>query len=415
MTDRLIYSCGTCGSVVVIEDTDAIATEGLINNVHGVGHHSGNHEYYPLPAGATVSGSAQVVEEEPVAGGNPSFVYSEDCATNVDNATVNAPYDYSFPSGEPLAEDDTVAAVSPRGDCVGHIPVSSGGIFTLAVAAKLDSTLGLPEQPGMYEGEDFSFEIYDRSEDVAYSMWPVFESCEQVDIEICDEGGYNDDVFFSVDTLSVEKPDYPDDTVDTGSLTIGVTTTYPYSDGDPALQNCNLEDPSNLVEVDAARARKYAYGETEWVRRDTSTATGNGYALATPESPEGQPFPQTTGAALFDVPVDFCATGPHYLWLRVAHSGGAGADNSFHVRDPTDTWHSYNDIYSDAHGDVAEAQTGEWVWVNTGGSNFGVTEQGPMTIEVAETGPGLLLFRMREGGIRIDEIRLTTSGSYVPE
>jgi len=137
----------------------------------------------------------------------PSFVYAQECETNVDNATVHSPDSLMLPNGQSTAPGDTVAVVTPRGDCAGQGVVQESG-FTLAAAAKLDTTDFPDGGAGLWSGEDFSFEIYDQSDSLAYSVWPVFRPCAEVDVPICREVGFEDGAFFEVDSLSVGKPLY---------------------------------------------------------------------------------------------------------------------------------------------------------------------------------------------------------------
>lgn len=145
-------------------------------------------------------------EDTTIGGIGPSFNYSKDCEVNVDNATVHGPDEagLTLPNGEPLAVGDTVSVVSPRDDCAGHTTVQQNG-FTVAAAMVPDST-DFGYQPGLWDGEYFKLEVYDTSDSTAYRAWPVFRPCSEVSIPVCQEGGFENDSFYEVQSLSVKSP-----------------------------------------------------------------------------------------------------------------------------------------------------------------------------------------------------------------
>jgi len=140
----------------------------------------------------------------PSPGSDPSFRYAEECSAHVNNATIYAPGPKTLPTGEPVAEGDTIALVTPRGNCAGAIPAGTDGKFALAAASKNDFS-GLPDAPGLNGGESFHFEVYNRSDSLAYSVWPTFASCSGGEPPICrDDGQYEDGAFFQVEALESE-------------------------------------------------------------------------------------------------------------------------------------------------------------------------------------------------------------------
>jgi hypothetical protein len=105
-----------------------------------------------------------------------------DCPTYVENDTV-------FLS-EGL-EADTVAAITPRGNCAGAIPTDQLPT-ALAVAGESD----VIENKGMRTGEAIRLQVYDDGEEyVATPTW------EQVDSPIAAQGTYQGDGFHKVTAL----------------------------------------------------------------------------------------------------------------------------------------------------------------------------------------------------------------------
>ena len=100
-----------------------------------------------------------------------------------------------------------------------------------------------------------------------------------------------------------------------------------------------------------------------------------------------------------DYVVDFTTSGTHYVWFRMFATDGGS--NSVHVgldQDPQAT------------ADRIETGTfGSWVWTTL------AMDGAPATLEVASTGEQVVNVWMREDGVMIDKIVLTTDANYTPK
>ncbi|MBN2292999.1 MAG: hypothetical protein JXM70_11275, partial [Pirellulales bacterium] len=135
-----------------------------------------------------------------------------------------------------------------------------------------------------------------------------------------------------------------------------------------------------------------------WCKRDKIAGySGNGYYVVEPDSGTRvhiRPMEMSPG---IEIPLKFEHAGKYRLWLRMS-----GPDTSG------------NSVYVGL--DRQEVQSGKRMTVKPGGWRWlGDYEQGsPVMIEITEPGDHTLHLWMREDGVAIDRILLTTDPDFVP-
>jgi len=164
-----------------------------------------------------------------------------------------------------------------------------------------------------------------------------------------------------------------------------------------AVPDTFLEDGTGLVSMEAEHYQaNIPLGNYAWTPVTNSGYSGTGALQALPDD---TPDPLVAGAGpRLDYQVEFTNTGTHYVWFRaLAHSG-------------------YSDsLYVGLDGGTAGAlymnglnKDGvTWTWSNW---NAGVIA----TINVTSPGLHTINVWMRESGIVLDKLVLTTSSSYTP-
>ncbi len=96
--------------------------------------------------------------------------------------------------------------------------------------------------------------------------------------------------------------------------------------------------------------------------------------------------------------VNFTKTGPHYIWLRGYCEGN---DNSAHA--------GLNGIGSRSSHNITFKQRGVWTWTGE------LSDATLAVIDVTSTGMQTVDIWMREDGLILDKIILTTDPTYIPE
>lgn len=119
--------------------------------------------------------------------------YATECEANVDNATVHVP-----PTAAGLSRGDTVAAITPSGECAGMAVVRDWGA---ALAAAGTSPVDA-DRAGFVRGEAIYLEVYDISEgrvrmpDAAWQEPSTIPICENAGL--CGEGTYQEGTLHQV-------------------------------------------------------------------------------------------------------------------------------------------------------------------------------------------------------------------------
>ena len=128
----------------------------------------------------------------------------------------------------------------------------------------------------------------------------------------------------------------------------------------------------------------------------SDAAAGGGLAVeATPNS--GVNTGDGTIGPRLDYAINFTETGTYYVWVR--SSGANGADDSYHV--------GLNGVLRSGRS-LGMGSTGGWTWRNTLANGTRVT------VVVSTTGVHTFNLWMREDGVKVDAITLTTDPLFVP-
>jgi hypothetical protein len=133
---------------------------------------------------------------------------------------------------------------------------------------------------------------------------------------------------------------------------------------------------------------------------------GSMYALPEAGTTTGMPGALSTSPRL-DFRINFSQTGTHYIWVRGSDGGGDSIHVGFNDEDPTGT--NLDNI--DEPSCCGNRATGgvSWVWINRTGAAG--TEA---TIEVLTAGEHTLHVWMREDGMIVDKVIVTTDPTFVP-
>lgn len=134
-----------------------------------------------------------------------------------------------------------------------------------------------------------------------------------------------------------------------------------------------------------------------WVET-TAFAGHSGAGAMVSEPNDGDLFkkPDVSLSPEMTYEVDFTTLGTYYVWARVL--APAADDNTFHM--------GLNGSASASKMEVATLGTWAWTNVNTKGA--------PSTIGLTDAGENVINFWMREDGLIVDKIVLTTDVGFVP-
>jgi len=139
-------------------------------------------------------------------------------------------------------------------------------------------------------------------------------------------------------------------------------------------------------------------GGHDWVAASVNGASNSASLQASPNNGTNNNSGYVTNSPRLDFNVNFTNTGTHYIWLR--GRGATASDDSAHVG---------LDNAAQSSADRITDFGRNWTWTSStmdGGSRA--------TIQVNDLGEQLLNVWMREDGLIIDKIVLTTSASFHP-
>ncbi len=138
-------------------------------------------------------------------------------------------------------------------------------------------------------------------------------------------------------------------------------------------------------------------GSHDWVlTNEIAGFSGTGYLQAMPDAGDTITTNVAATSPELQFPVDFNQTGIHYVWIR-----GNGADAN------GDSIHAGLDGAATATN-ITFFSIGAWGWTNR------VTTGNAATINVASTGIHTFSLWMREDGMRVDKVVLTTNATFSP-
>ena len=122
--------------------------------------------------------------------------------------------------------------------------------------------------------------------------------------------------------------------------------------------------------------------------------TGTGYLQGLPDIDGLYQTAEITAAPTLHYPIDFTTPGTYTLWLRGYPTNAAG-----------------DSLYAELDGHtltVTGFAPGTWGWANQ------VQAEGVAEINISQSGLYTLSLSMREDGIRLDRLLLTTDTTYLP-
>jgi len=193
---------------------------------------------------------------------------------------------------------------------------------------------------------------------------------------------------------------------DYGAYTVGLTVTDDQGATSFTSQTVNIVDPSadgsfleegGLIVMEAENYFTVTQVEDHiWsFNTDQAGYSGAGAMMASPNT--GAAEAQGTGTEMtFDV--ELTTTGTYYLWVRVFAE--TVNDNSLHMGD--------NGTVSAKKVD-APTNVGTWTWTNIN------TKGNAVSMELSTAGLNTIHAWMREDGLILDKIVLTTDAGFVPE
>lgn len=170
------------------------------------------------------------------------------------------------------------------------------------------------------------------------------------------------------------------------------------------------QSASGLVVIEAENFHTNAVqGPHQWQFATTPAGfSGDGTMYSLPDSGASLALPDAlTTSARLDYRINFTQTGTHYLWVRGSDGGGDSIHAGIDDLDPTGT--TLDNIDSpDCCGDRASGGV-TLVWIN----GTDITSDTRSTFEIAAAGEHVLHLWMREDGMIVDKILITTDPNLV--
>ena len=156
------------------------------------------------------------------------------------------------------------------------------------------------------------------------------------------------------------------------------------------------DGPDGIVAIEAEHfcSKTTKAGHTWTLTSEPTGFSGSGAMLASPDD-NSENCDVDEGPRL-NFEIYFCKTGTHYLWVR-----GYGIDDG-------DTCHADLDGQNIDSCEELEFERDKWNWVNQ-------ADDGPAIMNIEKPGLHTVSIVMREDGLRVDKILLTTNKQYVPE
>jgi Ca2+-binding RTX toxin-like protein len=158
--------------------------------------------------------------------------------------------------------------------------------------------------------------------------------------------------------------------------------------------------PDGLISVEAEHSVRNVGGAGHnWTADSTAGYSGDGAMQATPNSGANINTSYAVSSPRMDYLVNFVRTGTHYVWARGI--GASGTDDSLHVGLDGTEFGTSDRISGFVLGPA-------WSWTNA-------TMDGPVaTVQVTTPGIHTLNVWMREDGLILDKVVITTSAGYTP-
>ncbi|MGI9260697.1 MAG: hypothetical protein ACR2QR_01605, partial [Woeseiaceae bacterium] len=187
-------------------------------------------------------------------------------------------------------------------------------------------------------------------------------------------------------SITVSATGYLSDSVDVTLTVTGTSTGFQQDPGTGLLS----------IEVENADTNT-SQGGHSWSPIPSGSASGGGGMEALPNTGTNNNAGYTSNSPRLDYLVNFTQVGTHYIWVR--GRGPASTDDSLHV--------GLNGS-GQSTSDRVTGFGGGWRWSSE------TMDDVRATIEVTAPGEQMLNIWMREDGMRIDKIVLTTDSSLNP-
>ena len=188
-------------------------------------------------------------------------------------------------------------------------------------------------------------------------------------------------------TLTASAAGYVDDTID---VTLTVTGSSAGFQQDPTTGLVSMEVENNDANT--------PQGGHAWSPFQSGGASGGSGFEATPNNGTNNNTGYASNSPRLDFLVNFTQVGTHYVWVR--GQGPTGSDDSVHV--------GLNGAGQSSSDRITGFARTAWSWSDE-------TMDSPRaTIEVTAPGEQMVNLWMREDGVRVDKIVLTTNASLQP-
>lgn len=158
-------------------------------------------------------------------------------------------------------------------------------------------------------------------------------------------------------------------------------------------------DGQGLVSIEAENYdANVDQGGHAWAPNNTSGYSGTGAMWASPNDGTTVNQGYVTNSPRLDYQVNFVATGIHYVWVRA--NGATTSDDSVHA--------GLDGMAVNTSDRITGVYSKSWIWSRS-------TMDGPVaTIDVKTPGLHVVNVWMREDGLALDKLVLTTDPAYVP-
>jgi hypothetical protein len=264
-----------------------------------------------------------------------------------------------------------VAAITEQGTCAGYgVWAEDGMTFAVAGGPLPGSTASSRDWAGYQEGDQIQLVVRDGDTGDADSLYHQWSTCDEDDLEICGSGKYASGSIHDL-TVVGEPP------------------------GDGNVFACARSDSKARIHVPSESLAVSGQEGVGWKRRSDTTAKNGSYIGALPNDGVTVP-PDSAGDFSIPIRAHWCEAGAWTPYLRAAHSGTKASDDSFRLVSKDSTY-MFNNIQG-PEGYLGEVPAETWVPITN-------TRWGRYKIDVEETGVQTIRLRIREDGLRIDEIR----------
>jgi hypothetical protein len=175
---------------------------------------------------------------------------------------------------------------------------------------------------------------------------------------------------------------------DTDTVSITVNPAGASTGGFAQSNGLLVMEAENATAIEAGSG---ASADPAWVVVSATDASGSS-AVSTPNTPAAWTTHTTTASSALKFDAAFTSTGNHHLWVRARATVANGGDDSVNYR-----------LDDGPLATLVTANSTSWTWTKASAA-----------INVSTTGLHTLRIHVRENGVQIDKILLTTDSAYAP-